>query len=638
MTMKKKYLDPDEIFADATNFPSFSRHTPEGQMEKPLTRAPFFLFGIIIAGGLLALAVFLFYTQIVRGKEYLARSDDNKFYEIPLRPPRGVMYDSRGIILASNESTFAVYARAGDLPGDGDARRLIFARLAGIVAKNIAADVLERELEKTHTVLVASELSREIALEILALRDALPGILVQEEFSRRYPYSESVAHVLGYVGRVTREEFLAKKFSLTDVAGRDGIEAQYDSVMRGASGKKLIEVNARGAYERERLLEPPEPGRGAKLTLDAELQKAAFEIFSRMAISAGAKAGAVVALDPRDGAVRALFSYPSFDNNVLTVAPDNAAIQRLFSDSRFPFLNRAISSVYPSGSTIKPIIAVAALAEGVIDEKRKILDEGFISVPDPYHPGQSTIFRGVKPLGWVDVRRAIARSSNIYFYTVGGGYKDISGLGIARIKRYANLFGLGEKLGIDLPGEVAGVIPDAEWKKKYINADPLWRLGDTYNASIGQGYVSVTPLQMANAIAAVANGGTLWKPHILDSLVDEQKKVIRTINPEVIRDTLARPEVFKAVREGMRLSVTDGLAAALADLPMTSAAKSGTAEVGEKNKTHAWFAAFAPYENPEITVVVFVEKGGGGSVVALPIAKEILRWFAENRVSRVISE
>ncbi|MDO8600397.1 MAG: penicillin-binding protein 2 [bacterium] len=633
--MKKKYLDPDEIFADAINLPSFSENTPEGRMEKPLTRGPFFLFALGIAGGLAVLAVFLFRAQILRGAEYRVRADDNKFYEIPLRPPRGVMYDSRGVILASNESTFGVYVEGGELPEDAASRELIFSHLAKIIGNNVSADVIAEEFVKTHTVLVASDLSRETALEILARQDELPGVFVQEEFSRRYPFSASVSHVLGYVGRVTREETSGVRgFSLTDVVGRDGIEAQYDSDLRGGEGRKLIEVNAKGSFERDRLLEPPRVGLNAELAIDAELQKAAFEIFSRLAAGGGAKAGAVVALDPRDGAVRALFSYPSFDNNMFTVAPDNAKIRSILSDPRFPLLNRAISSTYPSGSTIKPIIATAALEEGVIDEKRKILDEGFISIPDPYHPGQATIFRGVRPLGWVDLRRAIANSSNIYFYTVGGGYKDIVGLGVTRIKQYANRLGLGTKLGIDLPGEAAGFMPDPEWKKEHVKNDPLWRLGDTYNTSIGQGYVNVTPLQLTAAISAIANGGTLWKPRVLTALLDERKDVVRETAPEAIRSNVVSSETLRIVREGMRLSVTDGLAVSLSDLPVTSAAKSGTAEIGEKNKTHAWFTVFAPYENPEIVLTVFVEKGGGGSVVALPVAKEILRWYAENRYQK----
>lgn len=633
--MKKKHLDPDEIFADAINLPSFSKNTPDGQMEKPIAKGPFFLFVVVIMAGLLALVVFLFRAQIIRGAEYLARANDNKFYEIPLRPPRGVIYDSRGVILASNESTFAVYLRENELPDADTERRTILSALAGVIKKEIIADDILRELITAHTVLVASHLARETALGILARQDEFTGVLVQEEFSRNYPFSESVAHIVGYVGRVTRKEVSeAKGFSFTDVVGRDGIEAAYDGDIRGNSGRKVIEVNAKGVFVRERLLEPPRSGLNAQLTVDAELQKAIFDIFSRMVSSAGA----VVAIDPRNGAVRALVSYPSFDNNVFVSLPDNAKIRSILSDARFPLLNRAISSTYPSGSTIKPIIAVAALEEKVIDEKKKILDQGFISIPDPYHPGQATIFRGVKPLGWVDVRRALANSSNIYFYTVGGGYKDIAGLGIARIKRYANLFGLGTKLGIDIPGEVAGSMPDAAWKKQFVKNDPLWRLGDTYNTSIGQGFVSVTPLQMTSAIAAIANGGTLWKPHILETFLDEDKKIVRSAVSEVIRSGFVSSETLAIVREGMRLSVTDGLAVFLNDLPMTSAAKSGTAEVGEKNKTHAWFTVFAPYENPEIVLTVFVEKGGGGSAVAMPIAKEILRWYGENRVVRHISE
>ncbi|MBI2637257.1 MAG: hypothetical protein HYW88_00015, partial [Candidatus Sungbacteria bacterium] len=326
------------------------------------------------------------------------------------------------------------------------------------------------------------------------------------------------------------------------------------------------------------------------------------------------KGGAIVVSDVLDGSIKALVSYPSYDGNMFRGSVSKKEMDALLTDKRFPFLNRAIAGGYPPGSSIKPVIAAAALEEKIIDPLKQIFDPGYIEVPNPYNPDQKSIFKDWKALGYVDMQEALAWSANVYFFIIGGGYDGQEGLGIARLKKYADLFGFGEKLGIDLPGEIPGLMPGPAWKKENLPKDPFWRIGDTYNTSIGQGYVQATPLQINFATAAIANGGTLWKPRVAKAIMDSEKNVIRDIKPEVIRENFIESAHLAIVREGMRRVVRTGSAQVLNEVAVSVAGKTGTAQtesgVYEQSQNHAWFTGFAPYENPEIAITVFVEKGG----------------------------
>jgi penicillin-binding protein 2 len=324
-----------------------------------------------------------------------------------------------------------------------------------------------------------------------------------------------------------------------------------------------------------------------------------------------------VAIDPRNGEIRALVSLPSFDNNLFSGKMSQEDYSKLISDPDKPLFNRAISGEYPPGSIIKPAVAVAALSEGVITPST-IIDGlgGSLNIGD-YH------FGDWKAHGPSDVRLAIAQSNDIFFYTVGGGYGSIQGLGMDRMKKYENLLGLGSKLGIDIQGESDGLIPSTDWK--IAKFGERWYTGDDYHCAIGQGFVTVTPLQIADYIAAIANGGTLYQPRIVSKIVNGND----TINNSsvVIRDKFISPDIIKVVQEGMREAVTSGTAQTLKDLPVDVAGKTGTAQFGSENKTHAWFVSYAPYENPELAMVVLVEGGGEGNSSALPVTKDVYNWY-----------
>lgn len=638
-------ITPEEIFMDAANAPGFRQEMHEGRLERPISRRTFTVFGAAVAIGFLIIAGRMFDLEILRGDDFAMRANENKTYPIAIEAPRGIFYDRHFEKLVENAPSFTVSLRPGDLSDDGTFRD-IFMRLAALLGKSVeeiadangvplaalAGDARFSRASWPDEIFMAAGDMRGEVLELQTHQEDFPGVRITETSRRHYLFARDASHVLGYVGRPTKAELAAHPdLGAGDIVGKTGLEAAYEGFLRGTRGEKLIEVDASGEARRERFIVKPDSGKDVVLEIDAGLQEFAAETLARHIRAAGKRAGALVAVDPRDGAVRALVSYPSFDPNVFGRSAKREDVEALLANPARPFYNRAVGGGYPSGSTIKPILAVAALEEKIIDPERAIFDPGYISVPNPFDPAKPTIFKDWKELGWVDMRRALAMSANVYFYTVGGGYGDIKGLGIERMKRYLERFGWGSTLGIDLPGEVPGLIPDPEKKKTLRPKDPIWRIGDTYITAIGQGDLQATPLQLAVSTAAIANGGTLWKPRVAAAVIDEEQRPLREFRPEVIRDRLADPDSLRVVREGMRQAVTDGSAGALRDLFFAVAGKTGTAQTGAIGKNHGWFTGFAPYDEPELAITVLVEEGSGGSTDAVPVAKEVLYYYFTHR-------
>ncbi|OGZ92182.1 MAG: hypothetical protein A2549_03525 [Candidatus Staskawiczbacteria bacterium RIFOXYD2_FULL_37_10] len=400
--------------------------------------------------------------------------------------------------------------------------------------------------------------------------------------------------------------------------------------MRGTPGQKKEVKTASGIEQGTEILSEPEPGYNLVLNIDAGLQERIYNALGKSLENVGAKKGAAVAMDPKTGAVLALVSYPSYDNNLFSGGISQEDYDNLQNDVNQPLFNRAIQGQYPTGSTIKPFEAAAALQEKLISPTKQINDPGYILVPNQYDPSIVYRYGGVAPHGWVDMKKALAVSSNIYFYTIGGGYEDQKGLGPTKIKEYLSLFGWNEKTGIDLPSEFSGLIPDPDWKKR-VKGEGWWD-GDTYNLSIGQSDLQTTPLQVASAYCAIANGGTLYKPQIVNKIISGSpgsSQLVKQFSPEVIRSNFIDPENLEIVREGMRDGVVQpyGLSTYLNDLPFSVAAKTGTAEIGYKDRFNVWSAVFAPYEDPQIVLVMTVERVNGLGAVTLPVAKEVLNWY-----------
>lgn len=642
---ERSEIHPEEIFMDAVNIHGFRHEMQEGRIERPIGRSSLVAFGGLIALGLVILVGRLTDLALWNGRAFYARAQANKTYPILIASPRGIFYDRNFEKLVENTPTFEIVLKPGDTAHDEEFRRGLTA-VAALTGKTVAdlaeangisAPVLGREPfsqrgDWPREVFVASGELRAEVLEIQSRPEDFPGVVVRESGERNYLLGPTASHLLGYVGRPTREDLAAHPdITPADILGKDGLERAYEAEIRGDAGEKLIEVNASGERLRERFIIKAKPGHDVQLEIDGELQRFAADTLKRHITALGKRAGALVAIDPRDGAVRALVSYPGYDANLLGKG-SREEVRRLLNDPAKPFFNRAIAGGYPSASTIKPFLAAAALEEKLIDPARQIFDPGYISVPNPYDRSNPTIFKDWKALGWIDMRRAIAMSANVYFYTIGGGYGGIPGLGIERIRQALERFGWGSPLGIDLPGEYAGLIPEPKKKKVTRPKDPIWRIGDTYITAIGQGDLQITPLQLAAATAAIANGGTLWKPRLAKAVVDEERSVTTAFEPVALKSGIVSPESLNVVREGMRLAVTEGSAAGLRELFVPVAGKTGTAQTGVYGKNHGWFTGFAPYDAPELVISVLVEEGTGGSTDAVPIAREVLyHYFAQSR-------
>ncbi len=433
---------------------------------------------------------------------------------------------------------------------------------------------------------------------------------------RSYTDKVGLAHVLGYIGYPARDK--KGVYYETEFTGKDGVEKFYDKFLNGENGLKIVETNALLEVQSESVIKPPLDGEDLVLSIDALVQSKMYEFIENLSEEKGFQGGAGVVLDVNNGEVLALTSFPEYNSGVLSEGDDGAAIRRLQSDYRKPFINRAISGLYTPGSTVKPFVALGALNEKVITSEKKILSTGSISIQNPYFPDLKSVFTDWKEHGWVDVRDALAVSSNVYFYEVGGGFEDQNGIGIAKIEEYIRAFGLGEIAGIDLLGEVEGVIPNPTWKAEQFDGEP-WRLGDTYNTSIGQYGFQVTPIQLAKGIAAIANKGELVSPHVVKDIKVKNSRVDKNIDGFN----------FDIIGEGMRQAVTDGTAKGLNVPSVKVAAKTGTAEVGiSKKLVNSWIVGFFPYEKPRFAFVVVMEKGPRENTVGgLFVMRQILDWM-----------
>ncbi|MDD5083307.1 MAG: penicillin-binding protein 2 [Candidatus Moranbacteria bacterium] len=591
------------------------------KIEWPINRMwlPVFWWVSVLVLGVLCGRVF--FLNVVKGAYYQDIAKRNSVRSIVIPAPRGGIYDRFGKVLVNNTPSVDLIAIPADFPQEEGARLAEVAALQDIFS--FTPEEQEEMLSKIKgksilPVPIKEQLTQEEVLIFSSKSRDFPGVSLLKSATRNYVDSLIFSHIIGYEGRIRKEELdQHPDYLLTDSIGKQGVEKSYEQYLRGTHGAHQVEVDAVGKVQKELGIIAPAAGDDLILNIDADLQKKIFDVLQSQLETSGLTKGVVIALDPRTGAVLALVSYPSFDNNLFAGGIDAESYKNLLEDPANPLFNRAVSGEYPPGSTIKPILAGAALNEGVIDEDTQIESRGGIQLG-------SFFFGDWKVHGFTDVRQAIAVSSDVFFYSVGGGYGSIRGMGMEIMKKYDNLFGLGEKTGIDIPGEADGFIPDPGWKKEKIGE--RWYIGDDYHASIGQGFVLATPLQMINAIAAIANGGTLYTPHIVSQIKSADGEVT-TIAPKVIRDHLLRDHILQVVREGMRKTVTEGTATTLSDLPIQVAGKTGTAEFGSDKKTQGWFEVFAPYDNPEIAMIVLTEGQEEHGYNAVPISKEILGWY-----------
>ena len=540
----------------------------EKRLETPLSRR--ILLGFWVSFLILLFVLFgkTFQLQVLEGKTLTARSAENEFIIHSIQSERGVIYDQNLKQLVFNKPSFDLICEGKVVAKDLDHQNLI---------------LWETKIEK------------------------FPECEIKNNTAREYLEGSALPHLLGYRRRTGE---------------KTGLEKYYDEVLKARPGELQIKKDVYGNPISKEIVSLPESGHSLVLWLDSDLQKKIRETLEKGIKRVGAQRGAAVALNPKTGGVIALVSWPDFDNNLFSQGISESQWRELQDDPNDPFFNRAISGFgYPTGSTIKPLIGLAALEEGIINANTKIFCPLEICVQNPWYPEKEECYTDWKYHGTSDLKRAIAESVNTFFYQIGGGYQDFKGLGATKIKEWLKIFGWGSETGIDLPKEGKGILPDLEQD---------WRLGDTYHFSIGQGPFAVTPLQEATAYVAIANKGKLFQPQVVKEIIDDQKQVIKKIEPGLVKEIPASQEHLEVVRQGMRQAVTSPASPAyiLNSLPVTAASKTGTAQIHkEKEIYHTWVTVFAPYQNPQIVLTLVIENVEGMQLSALPIAKEILEWY-----------
>jgi penicillin-binding protein 2 len=684
-----------------------SANTPADFRTEPW-RVLILYFAVVVVFSLLAFR--LINLQIFEGENWQVRAQDNFTREISVPTSRGIIYDRNGVILARNVASYNVVITPAYLPDDQADIQRVYRELSEIVdvpvnsgtvedAKLFAACVpgpgiaqlveLGNSLAPYTPVPISCDVDEEIARIVRERAVGWPGVSVQIDPIRDYPTGSLTANIIGFLGPIpaTQVELYEEQGF---IAGRDkigyaGVEATLQDILAGTNGKRVVEVDVAG-QELRNIEAPiaPVAGRNVRLTIDVRLQKAAegallTEIngwnayFGTVRISSGV----TIAMNPKTGEVLAMVSYPTYENNRLARFIPAYYYQQLSEDPRHPLLNNAISSEYPPGSVFKLSTATGALNEGVVSVDQTIYAPGQLILTEkfsPNDPGRERPFvdwiYDENPAGFGEISflRCIAYSSNVCFYKLGGGYEDEipEGLGVLRLKEYAHALGYGEPSGIELPGEADGLIPDPQWKR--INQGENWSTGDTYIASVGQGYVLSTPLQVLMSAATIANDGKLMQPTVVYQELDDEGRLLKPFEPRMkwdITDTplitnfdcdggycleletksAVDPYVVEQVQTGMRMAVTDTLHGTLneifGDFPVAVAGKTGTAEYCDDvalaaNRctfgnwpTHSWTVAYAPYEDPEIVIVAFMYNGGEGAAVAGPVVGRVMEAYFE---------
>jgi penicillin-binding protein 2 len=609
----------------------------EKKFETPIFRKNLFTFFLLLFFLVCLLYLRTTYLQIIKGKDFLSLAQSNKYVLAKIQAERGVIYDQNFKQLAFNVPKFDLVLEKENLPKDEGEKKKVLKEISQIL--KIEPSELEKKIEsKESEVKIAENLDHQTVLMLETKIDELKGFAIESSSKRQYLDGESYSHLIGYLGKIEKEELEREPdfYTIFDFTGKEGIEKSYEKVLRKNPGKILIERDAKGNIVSKKVVSLPESGKSIVLWLDSNLQKKIKEELEKKIKEVGAKGGAAVAIDPNTGGILAQVSLPSFDNNIFSEEIPQEKWQELQKNPKKPFLNRVTSGQYLLGSTIKPFLAIGALEEKIISPQKKINCQGKIEIPHQYNPEIVYTFGDWTVHGPTDIRKAIAESCNVFFYTIGGGYGDQEGLGPSRIKKYLELFGFGEIVNSDfpIPSFAKGILPDPEWKKKTIGEN--WWDGDTYNLSIGQGYILATPLQVARAYSAIANGGKLLKPKFVWKIVDSEKNLVEEIKPEVESEIPINQKNLQIVKEGMRWAVTGqnsphASAVALNDLPVAVAAKTGTAQVPKKDCPdcyNIWISVFAPYEDPKIVLTIMLEDVKGRlSQVVVPVAKEVLNWY-----------
>ncbi len=585
------------------------------------------LLYLVLAVAFLTLISRLVFLQLVQGERYTFLSENNRIRIKRVPGTRGMIFDRQGQLLVDSRPSFDLIF----VPEDSESPEATLRLLARYLRRDEGEILKTFEENKSRAAFDELVIGRDIEWSEIVAVEAhqldLPGVSLRARPRRSYVDGPMAAHVLGYLGEINQKQLKILKeqgYVIGDEIGQYGLERRWEELLRGQSGGQQVEVDALGRRVRVLHEVTDVPGYTVHLTLDRQLQETAYEALK-------GKQGTIVALDVRNGAILVLASTPAFDPNAFARGIKSEEWSGLIKDQLRPLSNRAIQGQYPPGSTFKIIMSIAGLEEGVIQPESSIQDPGF------YTFGNRS-FRDWKKggHGTVNLHKAIVESCDTYFYQLGPK------LGVDRIAKWARAFGLGEKTGVVLDDEKGGTIPDTEWKRKRFRQP--WFPGETVSVAIGQGYVTVTPLQLANMMAAVANGGKLYRPYLVNKVESVDGATVREYGPELIRTIELKPDTLKRVHEALAdvVNGAGGTGGAARSQLLTIAGKTGTAQVVEMkggyvkteqltyfNRDHAWFVSYAPVDNPQIAIAVLVEHGGHGGDAAAPMAKKVFEKFIE---------
>ncbi len=563
--------------------------------------------------------------QVLEGEALFSVAEENRLQEEVTIPSRGRLFDRYGAVLAENTATYSLTFYTSMLPKviteekrralDEDAFRQEVAQTV-VMCGLSSADMLDRAREafslREESFLLAQNIPSSCAFRLLTEQILPSGATVEVQEVRSYVTSAipTLSHVLGYVGRLSQEEYERLRLSgyrSFDGVGKQGVERLFESRLHGKNGSTLYEVDYRGSILRTLYENAPQDGEDIVLSLDSQLQDATEEILDHRLEGRASPHASVVVMNPHTGEVLALVSYPSFDANAFVGGISQEAYQKLVEDPHAPLFNRSIAGSYPAGSTIKPLYAAGGLTDGIITPQTTFLSTGGLWLGNRFFPDWRAGGHGV-----TDVYHAIADSVNTFFYALGGGTENFQGMGVDRLMFWARTFGLGEYTGIGLSGESKGFLPSPSWKEE-AKGEP-WYVGDTYNVSIGQGDVLVSPLQIARATAVFANGGDLVTPVLEKDAQGDRQHILQQ-------------DIVDEVRQGMRDTVTKGTARMMQEIPFAVAGKTGTAQWSSTKTPHSWFTGFGPYEDPQIVITVLVEEGGDLTLASF-VAHDVLLAYA----------
>lgn len=564
------------------------------------------------------------YLQLWRGDYYAKQSDGNRLRQSRILAPRGIIYDSEGKELVNNLPGYAVLLQKQSSYKPETLQRL--SNLLQMPVEEINAKIKASE-NFYEPIMLKNNLDQQMVTKIEEQRRYMPEVMLSVQPIRNYPYHELAVHALGYVGEVSAyeiEQGLFKNITQGSLVGKGGLEKTYDKYLRGEDGAFMEEVDVAGNVVKHYDSVQPIPGKNLKLTIDYELQKE-LEAFTdkhlaflrSSGIAPGARAAAVVAIDPRNGAVRAMISRPGYDPNWFVHGISSKNWNSINNDPNYPMNNKVITGEYPPGSTFKIVTGSAAFELKKVGLNEPIFDGGF-------HPMVPTMGNaGGEVLGWLTFIKALAMSDNVYFYELG--YR----VGIDNIEKYAHIFGFGERTGIDLEGESKGLVASKKVKREIWDED--WRLGDTFNAAIGQGFNLTTPIQLSVMLSIVANGGTKYQPYLVDSIINSDGSLFEKPKRAEGKHIDVSQQTIDYIRMGMSATTQEGgTASYFAGLPKPIAGKTGTAE-NSHGRDHGLFVAYGPVDDPELVVVCIVEQGGFGSVAAGPIVYKAFEEFFQEK-------